>query len=110
VDVVIDHVGQATFLGSLKCLVKGGRLVTCGATSGPTAEVPLNLVFFKSLSVLGSTMGSLGDVHRLVGLLAAGRLAPVVDAVLPMAQVAEAHRRLEAREVFGKVVLVPDGR
>jgi NADPH:quinone reductase-like Zn-dependent oxidoreductase len=109
-DVVIDHVGQATFLGSLKCLAKGGRLVTCGATSGPTAEVPLNLVFFKSLSVLGSTMGSLGDVHRLLGLVAGGRLAPVIDSVLPLAEVAEAHRRIEERQVFGKIVLVPDGR
>jgi NADPH:quinone reductase-like Zn-dependent oxidoreductase len=107
VDVVIDHVGQATFAGSLKCLVRGGRLVTCGATSGPAVEIPLNLVFFKSLSVLGSTMGSLGDVHRLLDLVAAGTLAPVVDDVLPLSKVAEAHRRLEAREVFGKLVLVP---
>jgi NADPH:quinone reductase-like Zn-dependent oxidoreductase len=109
-DVVVDHVGQATFQGSLKALAKGGRLVTCGATSGPAVEVHLNLVFFKSLSVLGSTMGSLGDVHRLLDLVAGGRLAPVVDSVLPFSQVAEAHRRLEAREVFGKLVLVPDGR
>jgi NADPH:quinone reductase-like Zn-dependent oxidoreductase len=110
VDVVIDHVGQATLAGSLKVLVKGGRFVTCGATSGPRGELPLNLVFFKSLSVLGSTMGSLGDVHALVGLLAAGKLSPVVDAVLPLSDVAEAHRRIEAREVFGKLVLVPDAR
>jgi NADPH:quinone reductase-like Zn-dependent oxidoreductase len=105
VDVVVDHVGRATFEGSLRSLVKGGRYVTCGATSGPTAEIPLNLVFFKSLSLLGSTMGSLGDVHRLLDLVAAGRLEPVVDSVLPLAQVGEAHRRLEAREVFGKLVL-----
>ena len=110
VDVVIDHVGQATLLGSLKSLGKGGRYVTCGATSGPRGELPLNLVFFKSLSVLGSTMGSLGDVHRLVSLLAAGKFAPVVDDVLPLSEVAEAHRRIEAREVFGKLVLVPGGR
>jgi NADPH:quinone reductase-like Zn-dependent oxidoreductase len=109
-DVVIDHVGQATFGASLKCLVKGGRYVTCGATSGPVTEIPLNLVFFKSLAVLGSTMGSLGDVHRLLGLVATGKLEPVIDSVLPLSQVAEAHRRLEAREVFGKIVLVPDGR
>jgi NADPH:quinone reductase-like Zn-dependent oxidoreductase len=108
VDVVIDHVGPATFAGSLRALARGGRLVTCGATTGQSAEIPLNLVFFKSLSVLGSTMGSLGDVHRLVDLLAQGRLEPVIDAVLPRSQVAEAHRRIEAREVFGKLVLVPD--
>lgn len=105
VDVVVDHVGRATFEGSLRSLVRGGRYVTCGATSGPTAELPLNLVFFKSLSILGSTMGSLGDVHRLLDLVVAGRLAPVVDAVLPFDQVAEAHRRLEERRVFGKLVL-----
>jgi NADPH:quinone reductase-like Zn-dependent oxidoreductase len=108
VDVVVDHVGQATFAGSLKALAKGGRLVTCGATSGPKVEVHLNLVFFKSLSILGSTMGSLGEMHDLVGHLAAGRLKPVVDSVLSLSQVAEGHRRLEAREVFGKIVLGPD--
>lgn len=105
VDVVVDHLGRATLEGSLRSLVKGGRYVTCGATTGPTAEMPLNLVFFKSLSVLGSTMGSLGDVHRLLDLVVAGRLKPVVDAVLPLDRVGEAHRRLEAREVFGKLVL-----
>lgn len=109
-DVVVDHVGPATFAGSLKCLAKGGRFVTCGATTGQVAEIPLNLVFFKSISVLGSTMGGLGDVHRLLGLVVAGRLKPVVDVVLPLSRVAEGHRRMEAREVFGKVVLVPDGR
>ncbi len=108
VDIVVDHVGQATFHGSLRALTKGGRFVTCGATSGPVAEVLLTLVFFKSLSVLGTTMGSLGDVHHLLGLVGSGRLKPVIDAVLPLSQVAEAHRRLEAREVFGKLVLVPD--
>ena len=107
VDVVIDHVGAATFAGSLKTLVRGGRYVTCGATTGAKVEAHLNLIFFRNLSVLGSTMGSLGDLHRLLGLLEAERLAPVVDDVLPLAEVREAHRRLEAREVFGKLVLVP---
>lgn len=105
VDVVIDHVGAATLPTSLKCLAKGGRLVSCGATSGPRVEVHMNLVFFKSLSILGSTMGPLGEVHEVLGHVAAGRLAPVIDAVLPLSQVAEAHRRLEARDVFGKLVL-----
>jgi NADPH:quinone reductase-like Zn-dependent oxidoreductase len=109
VDVVVDHVGAATFPTSLKCLAKAGRLVTCGATSGPKAEIHLNLVFFKSLAILGSTMGSLGEVHEVLAHVAAKRLRPVVDSVLPLSQVAEAHRRLEARDVFGKIVLVPDG-
>ncbi|MDA1194230.1 MAG: zinc-binding dehydrogenase [Planctomycetota bacterium] len=107
VDIVVDHVGTATFGASLKTLVRGGRYVFCGATTGPVAELHLNLVFFKNLAVLGSTMGSLGDMHQLVRLLEAGQLRPIVDAVLPLADVAEAHRRLEAREVFGKIVLVP---
>ena len=110
VDVVIDHVGAATFAGSLKVLAKGGRVVTCGATSGPKVEVHMNLVFFKSLSILGSTMGSLGEVHEVLGHVAAGRLAPVIDSVMPMDQIAEAHRRLEGRDVFGKIVLVPGAR
>lgn len=108
VDVVIDHVGATTFATSLKCLRKGGRVVTCGATSGPSVDVHLNLVFFKSLSILGSTMGPLGTVHELVDHVAAGRLQPVVDSVMPLAAVAEAHRRLEARDVFGKLVLTTE--
>lgn len=108
VDVVVDHVGRATLPGSLKCLAKGGRVVSCGATSGQAVEVAMNLVFFKSLSLLGSTMGGLGEVHEVLGHVAAGRLRPVVDSVLPMSAVAEAHRRLEARDVFGKIVLVPE--
>jgi len=107
VDVVIDHVGQATMGASLKALSKGGRVVSCGATSGAKVEVPMNLVFFKSISILGSTMGSLAEVHEVLGHVAAGRLKPVVDSVLPLSQVAEAHRRLEARQVFGKIVLTP---
>ncbi len=107
VDVVVDHVGEATFGGSLKTLVRGGRYVFCGATTGAQATLHLNLVFFKNLAILGSTMGSLGDVHRIVRLLEAGKLKPIVDSVLPLADVGEAHRRLEAREVFGKLVLTP---
>ena len=108
VDVVIDHVGQATMEGSLRCLARGGRIVTCGATTGPQAAVNLNLLFFKSLSLLGSTMGSLGDVYRCLELVASGALHPIVADVLPLADVGEAHRRLEAREVYGNLVLVPD--
>jgi len=108
VDVVIDHLGRATLGGSLRCLNRGGRVVTCGATTGPDASVNLNLVFFKSLSLLGSTMGSLGDVHRCLALVAAKKLHPVVADVLPLSEVREAHRRLEAREVYGNLVLVPD--
>lgn len=108
VDVVIDHVGASTLPGSLKALAKGGRVVSCGATSGPKVEVHMNLVFFKSLSILGSTMGGLGEVHEVLAHVAAGRLVPVVDSVLPLSKIADAHRRLEGRDVFGKIVLTPD--
>lgn len=107
VDVVIDHVGEATIGASLRMLKKGGRVVTCGATSGPRLEADLRLVFFKSLGILGSTMGSLGDLHRVWGLFRRGAFAPSIDSVFPLAKVADAHARLESRAAFGKVVLVP---
>jgi NADPH:quinone reductase-like Zn-dependent oxidoreductase len=105
VDIVVDHVGEATFETSLRCLKKGGRVVTCGATSGPKLSANLRLIFFKSLSILGSTMGSLGELHRIWKLFAAGSLDPVIDRVLPLDRVAEAHRALEERTAFGKVIL-----
>jgi NADPH:quinone reductase-like Zn-dependent oxidoreductase len=107
VDVVFEHVGGPTFEGSLRCLARAGRLVTCGATSGIEAAVNLRHLFFKSQSILGSTMGSKAEYHELVRLFGAGVLAPVIDRVVAMADIAEAHRALEARECFGKVVIAP---
>jgi NADPH:quinone reductase-like Zn-dependent oxidoreductase len=107
VHVVFEHVGEATFAGSLKCLARGGRVVTCGATTGGNVQISLHAVFFKSLSILGSTMGSKGDLRTILRLVEQGRLRPVFDRALPMAQVGEAHRLLEAREALGKLVLVP---
>ena len=107
VDVVMEHVGAATFNDSVDCLARGGRLVTCGATTGSEVTTHLAKLFFKSLSFLGSTMGSKGDLLGLIDLLGQGRLRAVVDRVLPLEEVREAHRLLEAREVFGKVVLTP---
>jgi len=104
VDVVFEHVGGETFERSLKALARGGRLVTCGATTGGEATINLRLVFFKLLSILGSTMGSLAELHQIVKLVEQGRLHPVIDRVLPLAEVAEGHRILEAREAFGKIV------
>lgn len=105
VAVVFEHVGAATWEGSLRCLARGGRLVTCGATTGGAVQVSLHAVFFKSLSILGSTMGSKGDLRRILTLFQQGRLRPVVDRVLPFEQVAEAHRLLEERRALGKIVL-----
>jgi NADPH:quinone reductase-like Zn-dependent oxidoreductase len=105
VDVVVEHVGGETFQRSLRALARGGRLVTCGATSGAEVGINLRLVFFKLLSIIGSTMGSLAELHEILRHVESGTLHPVVDRVLPFAQVAEGHRVLEAREAFGKVVL-----
>jgi len=106
VDVVVDHVGAATFDKSIRSLAKGGRYVTCGATSGFEMKTDFRLVYFKSLSILGSTMGGNHELMRVLDHLAVGRLHAVVDVVLPWDEVAEAHRRLESREIFGKIVLV----
>lgn len=107
VQVVVEHIGEATFAGSLKSLCRGGRLVTCGATTGGNVQLPLHLVFFKSLSVLGSTMGSKGDLRRLLRLFDRGLLRPVLDRSLPMAEVEQAHRLLESRQALGKIALLP---
>ena len=107
VDVVFEHVGGDTFAGSIRAVARGGRIVTCGATAGFAPEIDLRHVFFRQIAILGSTMGSKGDLLELIPHLAAGRLRPVVDRVLPLEQAAEAHRLLEARGVFGKLVLEP---
>jgi NADPH:quinone reductase-like Zn-dependent oxidoreductase len=107
VDVVFEHVGGETFEKSVACLPYGGRLVTCGATAGHDVKLDLRVLFFKRLSLLGSTMGSKADLFRVLDLVDAGRLQPVLDRVLPLAQAAEAHRILESRDHFGNVVLVP---
>jgi len=105
VDVVFEHVGGETFEKSLRLLVKGGRLVTCGATAGPEATINLRLVFFKLLSILGSTMGSIAELREIMRHVEAGRLRPVVDRVMRLEDIAEAHRILENRQAFGKLVL-----
>jgi NADPH:quinone reductase-like Zn-dependent oxidoreductase len=107
VDVVFEHVGQATFEKSVACLPYGGRLVTCGASSGYEAKLDLRVLFYKRISLLGSTMGSKGDLFRILQLVEEGQLKPVLDRTLPLQQAAEAHRLLESRSQFGKVVLVP---
>lgn len=105
VDVVIDHVGAAVWDASIKSLAKGGRLVTCGATTGYEAATDLRYVFYKQLSILGSTMGRKGDLKKILGFLSSGRLRPVIHAVLPLSEVREAHRIVESGEQFGKVVM-----
>lgn len=105
VDIVVDHVGTDTFERSLRCLAKGGRYVTCGATSGFEMRTDFRLVFFKNLSILGSTMGSNHELARVLDLVGSGDLRPVVDRVLPFEDIADAHRHLEDRSAVGKTVL-----
>ena len=107
VDVVVEHVGQATWAKSVRALAPGGRLVTCGNTTGWEAAIDLRFLFSRQLSLLGSYMGTKGELLQAAPLFFAGRLRPLVDGVLPLAAAAEAHRRLEAGAVSGKLVLTP---
>lgn len=106
VDVVFEHVGAATWEDSLRCLSWGGRLVTCGATSGHEVQLDLRKLFFKGWSLLGSSMGSRGDLAEILDLVGRGKLKPVVDRELPYTAVAEAHTLIEERSLIGKVVLL----
>jgi len=105
VDVVFEHVGQATWDQSLRSLAPGGRLVTCGATTGFDAKIDLRFLFVRQLSILGSFMGSKAELFSALELFRRGLLKPVIDVVLPLEKCAEAHARLENREQFGKIVL-----
>jgi NADPH:quinone reductase-like Zn-dependent oxidoreductase len=105
VDIVVEHTGVATWERSLRCLTRGGRLVTCGATTGHDARLDLRLLFARQISLLGSYMGRKGELLRAAKFFFAGDLRPVVDRTYPLAEAADAQRRLEARESFGKIVL-----
>ncbi len=107
VDVVFEHVGASTWDKSVACLPVGGRLVICGATTGYEAKLDLRVLFFKSLSLLGSTMGSKAELFKILELVEAGRLKPVLDRTLPLAKAAEAHQLLTERKSFGNIVLIP---
>jgi NADPH:quinone reductase-like Zn-dependent oxidoreductase len=107
-DVVIEHVGGEVLTKSVLATAAGGRIVTCGATAGFEPKIDLRHVFFRQIEILGSTMGSKGALFEVLRHVAAGRLKPVVDRVLPLWEAREAHRVLEAREAFGKVVLEVD--
>jgi len=106
-DIVVDHVGGDTFEKSVLAAARGGRIVVCGATSGYEPKLNLRHLFWRQLSILGSTMASKARLFALMDLFAAGRLKPVVDRVLPLAEVATAHKLLESRTIFGKLVLTP---
>jgi NADPH:quinone reductase-like Zn-dependent oxidoreductase len=105
VDVVIEHVGVATWEHSLRCLTRGGRLVTCGATTGYDAKIDLRFLFTRQYTVMGSYMGTKAELLRAAQFFFAGQVRPVIDSTFPLAQAADAQRRLEKGEHFGKIVL-----
>jgi NADPH:quinone reductase-like Zn-dependent oxidoreductase len=105
VDVVVEHVGVATWPKSLESLAPGGRLVTCGSTTGYDAHVDLRYLFSKQWSLLGSFMGTMAELHQVLQFVFRGQLRPVMDSVFPLAEIRAAHQRLETGSQFGKVVL-----
>jgi NADPH:quinone reductase-like Zn-dependent oxidoreductase len=107
VDVVFEHTGADTWEKSIAALARGGRLVTCGATSGFDGRTDLRALFAKHLSILGSYMGRLAEFDEVMKHIRSGRLRPVLDRVLPLGEARAAHEAMERREQFGKIVLVP---
>lgn len=107
VDVVVDNVGQATITQSMRAVMRGGRIVIVGNTSGPHAEIDIRYIFGKQISLIGSTMGNHQDFRDVMNLIWAGKLKPVVDRVMPLSQGKRAFEILESGEKFGKIVLTP---
>jgi len=104
VDVVLEHVGEATWARSLQAARPGGRIVVCGATSGANPPAALHRVWWKQLTIYGSTMGTKEDFEGAFELVKSGRAKPVIDSVLPLAEARAGHERMEAGEQFGKIV------
>lgn len=108
VDVVIEHTGEELFQACVSLLAKNGRLVTCGSTSGPRAQFDLRMLFARHLNLLGSYMGSRAEWHRVWSFLDSGQLRPIVDREYPLAEGRRAFERMQNRETFGKLVLIPE--
>jgi len=107
VDIVVEHVGAATWEESMKCLKPTGILVTCGATTGPNASFDLRFLYSRQLSLLGSYMGTMGELYDVLGHVFAGRLQPVVDRTFTLKDIRAAHEYMEKSQMFGKLVLNP---
>ncbi len=107
VDLVFEHIGPETWPKNLASLARGGRMVTCGATSGPKTEVEIRFLFAKQLSILGSYMGSFAELNKILELIEKGIILPVIDEVFPLKEARQAHERMEARKNFGKIILKP---
>ena len=106
-SVVFEHIGSQTWEKSLRVLAKGGRLVTCGATSGPSVALDLRYVFSRQLTMLGSMMGTRAELEQVMQLIGQRKLKPVVDTVFPLREARAAQERMLARDVFGKLILQP---
>jgi NADPH:quinone reductase-like Zn-dependent oxidoreductase len=104
-DVVVEHVGEATWKTSLAAAAPAGRIVVCGATSGPNPPANLHRIWWKQLTIYGSTMGTRADFAGVFELVKSGRVKPVIDEVFPLEEARAAHERLDAAEQFGKIVL-----
>jgi NADPH:quinone reductase-like Zn-dependent oxidoreductase len=107
VDIVIEHVGPATWEESARSLKAGGTLVTCGATTGPKVDLDLRFLFSRQLAFLGSYMGTMGELNEVLGHVFAGRLKPVIDHIFPLKDIRIAHEYMEKSQMFGKIVLNP---
>lgn len=105
VDIVVEHVGAATWDHSVRCLKTGGTLVTCGATTGSDVKIDLRHLFARQLRLLGSYMGTMGELREVLSHVFAGRLEPVVDRTFPLSEIRAAHEYLEKSRMFGKVIL-----
>jgi NADPH:quinone reductase-like Zn-dependent oxidoreductase len=106
-DIVIEHVGKATWEESVRSLKAGGTLVTCGATTGPKVDLDLRFLFSRQLALLGSYMGTMRELHEVLGHVFAGRLKPIIDRTFPLKEIRAAHEYLEKSQMFGKIVLNP---
>jgi NADPH:quinone reductase-like Zn-dependent oxidoreductase len=107
VDIVLEHVGPATWDESIRSLKPAGTLVTCGATTGPEVSIDLRFVYSRQLSVLGSYMGTMGELHEVLKYVFNGPFKPVVDRTFPLKDARAAHEYMEKSQMFGKIVLVP---
>jgi NADPH:quinone reductase-like Zn-dependent oxidoreductase len=107
VDVLVECIGKDVWDKSIRALARGGRLVTCGATSGYQGATDIRYVFSKGLSILGSSMGTRAELLKIAGLVGDGKLKPVIDRVLPFERVADGHRAMAERTLFGKILLRP---
>ncbi len=105
VDIVIEHTGESTWADTLRAVRRGGKIVTCGATTGPNVQIDLRALFIKHQQIIGSTMGTRRDLIDLIALIERNKFKPIISKVFPFERVDEAHRFLEEGKAFGKVVL-----